>query len=83
MMKPAKAVRWIASLPRQWVVMLVRLYQVSLSPMLGRQCRFVPTCSNYFLEAVRKHGAVRGTLMGVRRILRCNPFCKGGYDPVE
>jgi len=63
--------------------MMVRLYQAILSPLLGRHCRFVPTCSNYFLEAVQKHGAIRGTLMGVWRVLRCHPFCKGGYDPVK
>jgi putative membrane protein insertion efficiency factor len=61
---------------------MVKLYQACLSPYLGRQCRFVPTCSNYFAEAVRTHGAVRGALMGAWRVLRCNPLCEGGYDPV-
>jgi putative membrane protein insertion efficiency factor len=54
-----------------------------LSPFLGRQCRFVPTCSNYFLQAVEKHGAVRGSLMGIWRLVRCNPLSKGGFDPVK
>lgn len=62
---------------------MVRLYQVLLSPWLGRQCRFVPTCSQYFIEAVTRRGPLKGSMMGVWRILRCNPFCKGGYDPVE
>jgi hypothetical protein len=62
---------------------MVRLYQVLLSPWLGRQCRFVPTCSQYFIEAVTRRGPLKGSVMGVWRILRCNPFCKGGYDPVE
>jgi hypothetical protein len=70
-------------LPRRFLVLLVRLYQVSLSPLLGRQCRFSPTCSEYFIQAVRAHGAVRGAIMGIWRVLRCNPFGKGGYDPVK
>ncbi len=62
---------------------MVRLYQVSLSRWLGGQCRFIPTCSQYFIEAVRKKGAFRGTLKGVWRLLRCHPFSRGGYDPVD
>ena len=65
-----------------WVILLVRLYQVTLSGLIGGHCRFVPTCSNYFIEAVRRRGPIRGVLMGLWRVLRCNPFCKGGYDPV-
>ncbi len=65
------------------LIVLVRLYQAALSPLIGRQCRFQPTCSNYFIEAVEKRGALVGTLKGLWRICRCNPFCKGGYDPVE
>ena len=73
----------IVNLPRELLILGARLYQSSLSPLLGGQCRFTPTCSSYFIEAVRKRGAIRGTLMGVRRIMRCNPFGKGGHDPVE
>ena len=65
------------------LILLVRLYQQTLSPLLGRQCRFVPTCSQYFIEAVRVRGPIRGTLAGLWRILRCNPLSRGGYDPVE
>jgi putative membrane protein insertion efficiency factor len=65
------------------LVMLVRLYQATLSPFLGGQCRFVPTCSRYFIEAVRTRGPLRGTMMGLWRILRCNPLSKGGCDPVD
>ena len=65
------------------LIVLVRLYQVALSPLIGRQCRFQPTCSAYFIEAVEKRGALVGTLKGLWRICRCNPLCKGGYDPVE
>ena len=75
--------RRLLALPRRGLVLLVRLYQVTLSPLVGRQCRFVPTCSNYFIEAVEKYGAVRGALMGLWRILRCNPLSRGGFDPVK
>ncbi len=67
---------------RRMLIFLVRLYQVMLSPYLGRQCRFLPTCSEYFIEAVHRYGALRGGLMGSRRICRCHPFSRGGFDPV-
>jgi len=70
-----------ASLPGRLLVLLARVYQATLSPIVGRQCRFFPTCSQYFIEAVQKHGALRGLQMGARRILRCHPFSTGGYDP--
>lgn len=60
---------------------LVRLYQVTLSPLIGGQCRYVPTCSNYMIQAVRKHGPLRGGWMGIRRIARCHPWGGGGWDP--
>lgn len=63
-------------------VLLIRLYRVTLSPLIGGQCRYEPTCSRYGLEAYRLHGPVRGSLLTLRRILRCHPFVKGGYDPV-
>jgi hypothetical protein len=63
-------------------VLLIRLYRVTLSPLVGGQCRYEPTCSGYGLEAYRLHGPVRGSLLTLRRILRCHPFVKGGYDPV-
>ncbi|MFM7078079.1 MAG: membrane protein insertion efficiency factor YidD [Planctomycetaceae bacterium] len=59
----------------------IRFYQRALSPWLGRNCRFVPTCSEYCAESVRRHGAVRGVLRGLRRIARCHPWSRGGYDP--
>jgi putative membrane protein insertion efficiency factor len=59
----------------------VRCYQLFLSPILGQNCRFVPSCSNYFIQSVRKYGAIRGALRGVWRICRCNPFTPGGFDP--
>jgi putative membrane protein insertion efficiency factor len=68
-------------LPAHAIIALVRLYQLTLSPIFGRQCRFQPTCSHYMIGAVEKYGAVRGVLKGLWRIIRCNPLCKGGYDP--
>ncbi len=65
-----------------WVLIgIVRIYRWTLSPLLGRHCRFEPTCSVYFIESVRKHGVIRGTVRGVWRIVRCNPWHHGGYDP--
>lgn len=64
------------------VVGIVRLYQRTLSRVLPPTCRFVPSCSSYMIEAVRRHGPLRGVALGLWRILRCNPFCRGGYDPV-
>lgn len=64
------------------VVFLIGLYQKVISPALPRRCRFEPTCSAYMIEAVREHGAVRGTGLGLRRIVRCHPFNPGGVDPV-
>ncbi|MBU3850927.1 MAG: membrane protein insertion efficiency factor YidD [Candidatus Treponema excrementipullorum] len=61
---------------------LIRFYQVCISPLFPPSCRFYPTCSNYALEAIQKHGPFKGLYLAVKRILRCNPYCKGGYDPV-
>jgi putative membrane protein insertion efficiency factor len=60
---------------------LVILYKLILSPLLGRHCRFQPTCSSYFRQSVEKHGAIRGSLRGLARIGRCHPWHPGGYDP--
>lgn len=71
----------IVGLPSWLLIAGVRLYQIFFSPVLGRQCRFLPTCSQYFILAVKKYGAVRGSCRGVLRICRCHPFHPGGYDP--
>lgn len=65
------------------LIALVRLYQITISPLLGRRCRFHPNCSAYMIEAIEKKGAVVGVAKGIWRIMRCQPFCAGGYDPVE
>ena len=77
------ALKGCAALPAKVLILLVRMYQHTLSRYLGGQCRFIPSCSNYFIEAVQKRGALIGGLKGIWRILRCNPLSKGGYDPVE
>ena len=68
---------------RRLMIGLVRLYQAILRPVLPPACRFHPTCSEYMAEAVAKRGAFRGVAMGLFRILRCNPWSPGGYDPVD
>ena len=61
---------------------LIRGYQRFISPLFPPSCRYYPTCSNYSVQAIQKHGAIKGSIMGISRILRCHPFVKGGYDPV-
>jgi uncharacterized protein len=61
----------------------IRLYQRVLSPALPRRCKYEPTCSAYALEALRSHGPIRGAVLAAWRLLRCNPFSHGGYDPVS
>lgn len=64
------------------LIALLRFYRYAISPMLGRNCRFHPTCSEYAIEAVQRHGALRGGWMAAKRVGRCYPFNPGGYDPV-
>jgi len=64
------------------LILLIRLYQLFLSPLFPPCCRFRPTCSEYFVEALRKKGFFRGSILGARRILRCHPFTEPGEDPV-
>ncbi len=64
------------------ILILIRLYQIIFSPMLGPRCRFLPTCSDYAAEAIRRHGVIRGSYMAFRRVLRCHPLHPGGLDPV-
>ena len=73
--------RWLSHLASEFLILLVRIYQVTLGPFLGGHCRFQPTCSRYFIEAVEKHGPLKGVWMGIVRLLKCHPFHPGGYDP--
>ena len=64
------------------LILLVRLYQWTLRPFIGAQCRFEPSCSHYAIEALGGHGALRGSALAASRVLRCNPWTAGGFDPV-
>ena len=64
------------------LILLIRFYQKFISPLFPAKCRYYPTCSQYTLEAIQEYGAIKGTYLGIRRILKCHPFHEGGYDPV-
>ncbi|MBI5846860.1 MAG: membrane protein insertion efficiency factor YidD [Nitrospirae bacterium] len=64
-------------------IAIIRLYKYMISPLLPSSCRFIPSCSEYAIDAVRKYGALKGSALAARRILRCNPFHEGGVDPVK
>jgi len=65
------------------VLDMLSIYKAIVSPLMPAACRFEPTCSEYTRQAVEKYGALRGTWMGLKRVLRCQPFCEGGHDPVK
>jgi len=64
------------------LLLLLKAYRYAISPMLGSNCRFVPSCSAYAVEAIERHGAFRGSWLAARRVARCHPWCDGGHDPV-
>ncbi len=72
--------RFLGQLPASLLIAMVRLYQITLSHVIGRQCRFHPTCSEYFILAIRKYGAIRGFFKGLSRVCRCHPWHPGGVD---
>ena len=67
---------------RHLLMGIIRIYQLVVSPLLGPRCRFHPSCSCYALTAIERHGTLRGSWLGTKRLLRCHPFSEGGYDPV-
>lgn len=67
---------------RKFFIAIIKVYQILISPFSRGKCRFIPTCSNYAIEAIEKHGAMHGLYLSASRILKCNPFNPGGYDPV-
>jgi len=72
----------LLSLPKRGLLLLVRGYRLLLSPWLQPSCRYEPTCSSYALQALERHGAAAGSYLTLHRLVRCNPFCEGGHDPV-
>ncbi|MGL5260589.1 MAG: membrane protein insertion efficiency factor YidD [Lachnospiraceae bacterium] len=64
------------------IISIIQIYKKYISPLKSTKCPYIPSCSDYGLEAVRKHGVIKGSVLALWRILRCNPFSKGGYDPV-
>ena len=78
----SNVIRSIKRLPADFLILLIRIYQVTLSPWIGKSCRYTPTCSNYGIEAIRKYGFFKGGWLTFKRILSCNPWGGSGYDPV-
>jgi putative membrane protein insertion efficiency factor len=76
-----RALAAVGRIPGSLLIVCVRFYQRGISPLLGSNCRFQPTCSEYMIGSIRKHGAFFGLFRGIWRILRCHPMCRGGYDP--
>lgn len=74
--------KFITKLPANILILLIRIYQYTLSPLIGRNCRYTPTCSNYGIQAIRKYGAIKGGWLTIKRIASCNPWGGSGYDPV-
>jgi len=72
----------LRGLPARAAISLLRVYRLTISPLLGPACRFEPTCSRYAIQAIERHGLLRGSWLGLRRITRCHPFHDGGFDPV-
>lgn len=66
---------------RSFLLQLIRFYRFAISPMMAPRCRFTPSCSEYTAEVIQKYGAIRGVWLGIKRIVRCNPWHPGGYDP--
>ena len=73
----------ISTAPRRLAVFPIRLYQWLLSPLLGQRCRYYPSCSEYAVQAIQRFGILRGVVLAGWRVLRCNPWSRGGFDPVE
>ncbi|MFR5263464.1 MAG: membrane protein insertion efficiency factor YidD [Christensenellales bacterium] len=65
------------------IILIIRIYQIFISPLTPATCRFYPTCSTYFIQALEKYGLIKGTYLGIKRILRCHPWNPGGYDPLK
>lgn len=76
-----KMLAFVWHIPSLILILAVRFYQLFIGPLIGKHCRFEPSCSNYYIEAVKKYGAISGSIRGALRICRCHPWHPGGYDP--
>ena len=74
--------KYVTLLIKKLMILFIRFYQIFISPLFPPTCRFYPTCSTYFIQALEKHGVVKGSYLGMKRILKCHPGNPGGYDPV-
>lgn len=74
---------FVRGILKKIIILLIRGYQIFISPIMPGKCRFYPTCSTYFVQAVEKYGPFKGSLLGIKRILKCHPFHEGGYDPLK
>ena len=83
LMNDIKRKKLFARFFRRIIIIFIKIYQLVLSPLFPPSCIYTPTCSQYAIDAVHKHGILKGGFMAVRRILRCTPFHNGGYDPVR
>lgn len=81
-MQRSRSVKKLKRIPSFFLITLVKVYQIFISPVFPPCCRFTPICSTYAIDAIYKYGVMRGLFFASRRILRCNPFCEGGNDPV-
>lgn len=68
---------------KRFLIYIIEKYQKYISPILGNNCKYYPSCSEYTKQAIKKYGSVKGTFYGIKRIVRCNPFSQGGYDPLK
>jgi len=75
--------RIIGNILKKIMILMIRFYQICISPLFPRTCRFYPTCSAYFIQALEKYGVFKGSYLGIKRILKCHPWNKGGYDPLK
>ena len=75
--------KYISIILKKIVILMIRFYQICISPLFPRTCRFIPTCSAYFIQALEKYGVLKGSYLGIRRILKCHPWHEGGYDPLK
>ncbi len=68
---------------KKFLIYIIEKYQKYISPILGKNCKYYPSCSEYTKQAIEKYGSLKGTFYGIKRIIRCNPFSRGGYDPLK